>query len=190
MNAAAVDQPDDDAIAVQCKIAGLSALKGLVLYGATLTFAGLYAYFMIKIFGAPSGEPPEFNATEVGVAAALAGVLGSAFALEIGTPTEEHETNPALRKVLARCTANSPAKHKAYARLRKALSLEPSDTTKPSWPKTFGIWVYAAVAASLAFTYIVNQPETPDKISVLAVGFAGYVLALINNAYGLTSRGQ
>ena len=69
------------------RIAGLSVLKGLVLFGATLTFAGLYAYFMERIAAAPSGTQPTLNTAMVGAAAALAGVLGSAFALAVGVPT-------------------------------------------------------------------------------------------------------
>jgi len=39
-------------------IAGVSSLKGLLLYGATVAFVGLYASFVVKIFGAPRGKPP------------------------------------------------------------------------------------------------------------------------------------
>ena len=37
-------------------IAGISALKGVILYGATLTFAALYAYFITRILGAETGS--------------------------------------------------------------------------------------------------------------------------------------
>lgn len=30
--------------------------------------------------------------------------------------------------------------------MRRALSLEPADVKSASWPKTFGIWVYALIA--------------------------------------------
>jgi hypothetical protein len=41
-------------------------------------------------------------------------------------------------------------------------------------------------AIAVALTYILNQNETPGTIKALAVAFAGYVIALINTAYGLT----
>jgi hypothetical protein len=72
------------------RIAGLSALKGLVLYGAIFTFAGLYVYFIVRITTARAGSAPKLDAALVSAAAALAGVLGSAFALEIGTTTPTH----------------------------------------------------------------------------------------------------
>jgi hypothetical protein len=164
------------------KIAGLSALRGLILYGAVLAFAGLYGYFIVKIFSA-SGEPPKFDATLVSSAAALAGVLGSAFALEIGTPTDDRSTNEDLG--VAMRAAKSGGK-KPW--LRRFLSLEPGDTESASWPKTIGIWVYAFVAAAVAITYICNQSETPDTIKALAVAFGGYVIALVNTAYGMTKK--
>ena len=57
------------------RIAGVSVLKGLLLYGAVLTFAGFYSYFMAKIASAPEANPPALDGTMVSVAAALAGVL-------------------------------------------------------------------------------------------------------------------
>ena len=170
------------------KIAGLSTLKGLILYGATLTFAGLYIYFIAKIFGAASGHPPTLNTALVTAAAGLAGVLGSAFALEIGTPTEDRSTNPGLKKAMeAVAKREGTVRSRNLARIRRVLSLEPSDTQDASWPKTFGIWAYAIVAAGVALTYVLNQAETPDTIRALAVAFGGYVIALINTAYGLAT---
>ncbi|MEA2298775.1 MAG: hypothetical protein QOF77_1711 [Solirubrobacteraceae bacterium] len=167
-------------------IGGMSSLKGLILYGATLTFAGLYVYFMVKIFGASPGVKPRLSGATVATAAALAGVLGSAFALEIGTPTHEHETNPTLKAALE--TRPSGVKGHKSARVWRALSLEPCSTQAASWPKTFGIWAYAVVATAVAITYVVNQNETPDAIKGLAVAFAGYVITLINAAYKAKGR--
>ena len=119
-------------------IGGLSALKGLMLYGAVLTFAGLYVYFIVRISEA-SGYP-HIDGALVATAAGLAGVLGSAFALEIGTPTEPASTNRRLRD--AADTAGN-RKQRLEARLRQSVSLEPKRVDSASWPKTFGIWVYA-----------------------------------------------
>jgi hypothetical protein len=162
------------------RIAGLSTLKGLVLYGATLTFAGLYIYFVVKISTARSGAPPTFDATLVTAAAALAGVLGSAFALEIGTTTDASATNQALSEALGRAIGT---KERTLARLWQALSLEPSTVGTSSWPKTAGIWVYAIVASAVSITYVLNQNETPATIKALAVAFGGYVIALVTASY-------
>ena len=161
-------------------IAGLSALKGLVLYGAVLTFAGLYIDFIVQITTARSGAPPKLDAALVSAAAALAGVLGSAFALEIGTPTPESSTNHNLSQAMERA---SGTKERTATRIWQVLSLEPKSIGSASWPKTFGIWVYAIVASAVAITYVCNQQETPGTIKALAVAFGGYVVALVTAAY-------
>jgi hypothetical protein len=170
-------------------IGGISALKGIILYGATLTFAALYAYFITRIFGAKPGHPPKLDGVMVSTAAALAGVLGSAFALEIGTSPAQGNINRALGKDLRPVDAGSSTSAQwAKARIRQVFSLEPADTSRASWPKTFGIWLYALVATGVALTYILNQNETPAAIKALAVAFAGYVIALVNSAYNLSKR--
>ena len=162
-------------------IAAVPVLKGLILYAAIFTFAGLSVYFIIRILGATSAKPPSFDGTLLGAAAALAGVLGSAFALEIGTPTDPSATNPELKRALDH--ADTPGAH-ITARLRLFLSLEPSGTDTASWPKSIGIWAYAVVASAVAITYVTHQSETPSAVKALAVAFAGYVLALVRSAYG------
>jgi hypothetical protein len=162
------------------RVAGLSTLKGLVLYGATLTFAGLYIYFIVKISGAAAGSHPTLDAALISTAAALAGVLGSAFALEVGTTSDTAPTNAALDHQVK--DANGIPKQ-ALARTWQALSLDPRNANSSSWPKTFGIWVYAIVASAVAITYVLNQGETPDSIKALAVAFGGYVIALVTAAY-------
>jgi hypothetical protein len=76
------------------------------------------------------------------------------------------------------------------AGIRRALSLEPSDPSSKSWPLTFGMWAYAAVASAVVVVYILNQNETPGAVKALAVTFGGYVIALINMAYGMTKQGN
>jgi len=162
------------------RIGGLSTLKGLVLYGAILTFAGIYIDFIVKISFAKAGTHPVLDATLISTAAALSGVLGSAFALEIGTTTDDGSTNPTLSAAI---DGASNKQQKTVARIWQALSLDPRDVSSASWPKTFGIWVYAIVASAVAVTYVLNQNETPSAIKALAVAFAGYVIALVTAAY-------
>jgi hypothetical protein len=159
-------------------VGGLSALKGLVLYGAVLAFAGLYIYFIVRI--SASSTYPRLDGTLVTTAAALAGVLGSAFALEIGTPTEPASTNRRLRHA---ADAAENRKQMAVTRIWQGLSLEPKRVDSASWPKTFGIWVYAVIAFAVAVTYVLNQDATPPGIRALAIAFGGYVVALVNVAY-------
>jgi hypothetical protein len=176
----------DQAAAVNDGVGGMSALRGLMLYGAILAFAGLYIYFMVVISTARSGVKPSIDATLISAAAALSGVLGSAFALKIGVAPNPSLTNRELAQ------HDEKVKNKAAsavaARIRRALSLEPSDANAKSWPLTFGIWAYAVVASAVVVVYIVNQNETPGTVKALAVTFGGYVIALINMAYGLTKQ--
>jgi hypothetical protein len=162
------------------RIGGLSALKGLVLYGAVFTFAALYVDFIVRITTARAGSVVKVDSALVSAAAALAGVLGSAFALEIGTKTPAASTNHDLSRAIAH--ASTPQQQIA-ARIRQAFSLEPESTASASWPKTVGIWVYAIVASAVAITYVFNQSETPETIRALAVAFGGYVIALVTAAY-------
>jgi hypothetical protein len=162
------------------RIGGLSTLKGLVLYSAILTFAGLYVDFIVKITLAKAGTHPSLDATLISTAAALAGVLGSAFAIEIGTTTDDSSTNQSLSQA---ADAANTKKERTLARMWQALSIDPRNVSSASWPKTFGIWVYAIVASAVAITYVLNQNETPPAIKALAVAFAGYVIALVTAAY-------
>ena len=164
----------------QDSIAGTAALRGLMLYSAVLAFAGLYVYFIVEILSAAPHKPPSFDAATLSAAAALAGVLGSAFALKIGVvPTH---VNAALKAHLQQSPTN-PGQRLGQA-LHQAFSIEPGDQESKSWPLTFGIWAYAIVGSGVAVTYIFNQNETPGAVKALAVTFAGYVLALISSAYG------
>jgi hypothetical protein len=168
------------------QVAGIPVLKGLILYTAVLAFAALYTYFIVEIFAARAGSPPSFNATLVDAAAALAGVLGSAFALAVGVTTDTSETNTALHAAL---TARQPSrKQKAATRLRSLLSITPSNAQAVSWPKTLGIWAYALVGSAVAITYVTHQNETPSSIKALAVAFGGYVIALVTTAYGIKAK--
>jgi hypothetical protein len=137
-SAAGADGDGDAPDAVS--IAGISALKGIILYGATLTFASLYGFFITRILGAKPGHPPKLDGVMVSTAAALAGVLGSAFALEIGTTPAKGQINHGLGTDLGPVdNGSSTPTQWAKARIRQVFSLEPAGPTRASWPKTFGI---------------------------------------------------
>jgi hypothetical protein len=169
-------------------IAGMSVLRGLVVYGAVLAFAGLYTDFVILISranGMASIEPALLTA-----AAALAGVLGSAFALRVGNPSPQAVINQALKTRID--NINNPdipttAADKVKRIIHEGLSLEVSAPNKPSWPITIGIWVYALVGSAVAVTYALNERQTPGPVKALAVTFAGYVVALLSVAFGVQS---
>jgi hypothetical protein len=169
-------------------IAGMSAMRGLMLYGAVLAFAGLYIDFIVVISTAKAGVKPSIDATLISAAAALSGVLGSAFALKIGV----RPTAGAVNRELAAHSARARAKKASMivAGTRRLLSLEPSDPGAKSWPLTFGIWAYAVVASSVVAAYVLNQNETPGAVKALAVTFGGYVIALINMAYGMSKQAE
>lgn len=163
------------------QIGGMSTMRGLLVYGAVFVFAGLFIDFMILIITAKTGVKPSINGTLISAAAALSGVLGSAFALKIGVTPSPANVNQNLANHLS-----DPTRNRTAARIRQALSLEPSATNDKSWPLTVGIWVYGFVASATVVVYVLNQNETPSSVKALAVTFGGYVLALLNMAYGLT----
>jgi hypothetical protein len=165
----------------------MSAMRGLMLYGAVLAFAGLYVYFIVVISTARHGVKPLIDATLISAAAALSGVLGSAFALKIGVTPNPSLVNTELAAHTKAAREGNASR--VTAAIRRALSLEPSDPSAKSWPLTFGIWAYAAVASAVAVAYLLNQNETPGAVKALAVTFGGYVIALINTAYGMAKSG-
>ena len=175
-----------DGTGVASRIGGLSVLKGLLLYGASLTFAGFYGYFMEEIVSAPSGHAPAFAPALVAAAAALAGVLGSAFALVIGLPTDPAGVN----KTLGAEIDKPPEKRRRGVWLWRFFSLEPAGTDRASWPLTVGIWAYALVASAVAIVYFLHSAETPPTIKTLAVAFAGYVITFVTAAYGIAAKGK
>lgn len=184
----------------QDSIGGTTVLRGLILYAAIFAFAGIYVDFIVRILAA-GNDQPRFDGALVSAAAALAGVLGSAFALRIGTTgttlnpsLQQHIliTADAVQTAQANALRDGGAPAAAQTRgprlglfLHRVLSIEPGRATDNSWPLTFGIWAYAIVASAVAITFVVHQSQTPSAIKALAVTFAGYVLALINSAYGL-----
>ena len=178
------DTTSDQGAAVP-SIIGLPVLKGLILYGAILAFAGLYIYFIVRISGAKAGTPPALDAALVSAAAVLAGILGSAFALEIGVPPDGSSTNRRLNETLRNLkAANSTSRtQRASASIQTILSIDPPSTESPSWPKTVGTWTYAAIASAVTITYVLNQPETPGTIKTLAIAFGGYVVAFLRGVY-------
>jgi hypothetical protein len=182
------DEPDDS----QDAIAGTSMLRGLLLYAAVLAFAALYIDFIVQILSRSTAGAATLNPAMVGTAAALAGVLGSAFALSMGvTP---RQLNTSLEQHIDRerkkaAKTKTPPKLTFALFLHKALSVEAGGKKDKSWPLTFGIWAYATVGSAVALTYIFNQRHTPDAVKALAVTFAGYILALIHNAFGSRSPG-
>jgi hypothetical protein len=179
-------------LALADQVAGIPVLKGLVLYGATIAFACFYGYFIDRIVTAATGVPPSLNVALVGAAAALAGILGSAFALVVGTssqaPNEALAADLRAHAALRSLGTRPPRGDVVRVWLRKALSLEPGARSASSWPLTFGIWTYAAVAGAVAVTYFLYQAETPDAVKALALVFAGYVVSLMTAAYGIASR--
>ena len=164
-------------------IAGTSALRGLIVYGAVLAFAALYIDFAVVISRAAHAAPT-IDATLVDAAAALAGILGSAFAIRIGNPANQAVINQSLATHLTKAQSEDAKKRtKLLAYLHRAVSLEVGKRGATSWPITFGLWVYAAVGSMLVVVYVLNESQTPGTVKALAVTFAGYVLALLTSAF-------
>ena len=151
-------------------IAGMSALRGLIVYTAVLAFAGLYIDFIVLISRAQPNHVPTIDSAKITAAAALAGVLGSAFALRVGNPTAQL-INVNLHNALTDVNnpkTKTPTRKKLSVYVHRALSLETSHPNRKSWPITVGIWLYAVVGSAVAITYALNKQETPASIKALA----------------------
>lgn len=169
-------------------IAGMSVLRGLIVYTAVLVFAALYVDFIVLISRAKPNQIPVIGSAKITAAAALAGVLGSAFALRVGNPSAQPLVNLQLDDHLAKGRKRGAPKRTLWASyVHRALSLEASHRNRKSWPVTAGIWIYAAVATAVAITYALNEAETPPMVKALAVAFAGYVIAFLSVAFGVHS---
>jgi hypothetical protein len=140
-------------------IGGMRTLRELLVLGLVAAFVVVYGSFMWDIWQAcvNGADPPGFNDGLVNFAGALAGVLGSAFAVALG---------------IAKPPVTAPEGRLAGARKPFAgLSI------------TLGIWAYAFVGAAAAATALVNMEETPDPIKALSSVFVGYILALAATAF-------
>lgn len=48
---------------------------------------------------------------------------------------------------------------------------------------TVGLWAYALVGMAAILTYLIKPDETPGTIATLALVIAGYMAAIVTNAY-------
>jgi hypothetical protein len=143
-------------------VGGMRTLRELLVLGLVAAFVVVYGDFIIDIWNARrNGEqPPRFNDGLVTFAGALAGILGSAFAVALGIAKGDQEP---------------PAQGRLAGARRRFAGLSVS--------VTFGIWAYAIVGAAAAVTALVNLDETPDPIKALSSVFVGYLLALASTAF-------
>jgi hypothetical protein len=172
-NGATTDPPIDGVV-------GIKVLQGAILYAAVLTFAVLYVHFIVLISDASGHTPPKIDGTLLGTAAALSGVLGSAFALRMGVnrgapgPDQQQQQQ-----------APAAGASRVGNRVKRVLAFEIGGPSNRNWPLTVGIWTYAAVASAVVIAYALNQDVTPGGVKALAVVFGGYVLALIHAEFGV-----
>jgi hypothetical protein len=143
-------------------VGGMRTLRELLIVGFVVAFVLLYGDFIVDIWRARMDErpPPAFNDGVVTLAGALAGVLGTAFAVALGV------AKPA---VMRDATGRLAGARNRFAGLSPSLTL--------------GIWAYALVGAAAAFTATVNLDETPDVVKALSSVFVGYILALASTAF-------
>ncbi len=140
---------------------GVRTLRELLVVGFVAAFVLIYGDFIVDIWRArkEGAPPPTFNDGLVTLAGALAGVLGTAFAVALGVSKPAGGTTSGrLASVKSR-----------FAGLSVSLTL--------------GIWAYAIVGAAAAFTAVINLEETPDPVKALSSVFVGYILALASTAF-------
>jgi hypothetical protein len=142
-------------------VGGMRTLRELLVFGFVIAFVAVYSDFIWDIWRArvDDSTPPRFNDGLVTLAGALAGVLGSAFAIALGI------AKPAVDEATGRLAGV----RNRFGGLSVAI--------------TFGIWAYAIVGAAAAVTAVVNLDETPDPIKALSSVFVGYILAVASTAF-------
>jgi hypothetical protein len=185
-------------------IAGVSVLRGVLTYATVALFAVIYGYFIIEIFEGTLDQRSLEYGTLVEVAAILAGLLGSAFALQWGLPPRAIRINPGLSRQLAATRRASIAEGSGAAtaagigtaagaqastgalRLRQLLSLEPASASTPSPPLVIGMAVYVIVGVASVVTYLTEKAHTPEAVKALAVVFIAYLVVLVARGFGRT----
>jgi hypothetical protein len=140
-------------------VGGAETLKQLLMFGFVSAFFVVYGYFVVEIWDAPDGRPPDFDAGLISLAGALAGVLGGGFAIALGVEKPSNAPSPRLLGRLG-----DPF---------KGLSLV----------VTLGIWTYAVIGAAAAVTTFMNLNETPEVVKGLSAVFVGYVLSLAAGSF-------
>jgi hypothetical protein len=150
-------------------VGGVRLLKALIVFALVVAFAGLYSFFMVRIWQQPHGQTPKFDNGLVSVAGVLAGILGGGFALALGVAKPAGEPPPSK---LGQAAAKLPGgDHATLTRSLDAL-------TWMSFPVTVGIWTYAVIGAAAAATTVLNTEETPNVVKALASVFGGYIFAV------------
>jgi hypothetical protein len=144
-------------------------------------------HFIVRIFEAPSGTQATLDDDAVGVAAGLTAVLGS------HSPW----------RWACRPTPTAPMR-RSTTRSNEA-GVEPRGPSCRRMAPACWRWTRAIPRRRAGRRHSASGPRlrgrcgrphppaphaaTPDKVKVLAVAFAGYVVALINTAYGVVAGG-
>jgi hypothetical protein len=113
---------------------GVGAIRFLFLVGGLAVFAGLYIYFIVKIWQASAGKPPNFDNQLVYVASALGGVLGTFFAVALGVQRQDPQVD--------------------HSKLQLGTTLLQKIGAVGAALATSALWVYAAVGAAAGITVI------------------------------------
>lgn len=152
-------------------VGGIRLLKALIVFALVVAFAGLYGYFMVKIWEQPSGKTPDFDNGLVSVAGVLAGILGGGFALALGVAKPGGLPPPSR---IGRAVGKLGSE-----RLERSVNT----LAWMSFPITVGIWTYAVIGTAAAATTVLNTAETPDVVKALASVFGGYIIAVGTMAF-------
>lgn len=149
-------------------VAGVPYLRTAILWLFILAFIAVYAYLGYEIWTADAGTEPSVSEKLLGAAAALAGTLGTGFALALGIKKNDELRDGSNRTLGSQ--GNS--------------ALLPGIGAGNSWPLTCGVYVYFVVGLAALLTYFVHTDETPATVKGLALAMSGYIVTVASNAFG------
>lgn len=141
------------------QVLGLKALRQVILGAAVLAYVVIFAIWIAKVWGAKSGVPPVLDGTVVVAGTALAGALGTGFALAMGLEKQKGDTSR---------TIGWTAMPKGFDNLIL----------------TAGVWLYVLVSGACLLTLLVHKSEMPGDLETLTASFTAYVLTLVTSAFG------
>jgi hypothetical protein len=140
-----------------------------MLIGCLLVFAGLYVYFIIKVWTADGDQVPDLDNQLIYAASALGGILGTFFAVSLGIQRNDPSTD--------------------QSKLHLGPTLVGVDAGLAPILATVALWTYAAVGVAAGATAIFQAAQTPDPIKAIAATFGGYALAVFGAAFASPAGG-
>jgi hypothetical protein len=145
------------------QLTGAKGLRFVLLWVAVLFFVGCWVWFFWEIW-TKDAHPVTLNARALYLSSAVGGVLGTVFALAMGTErTDPDKTN----------------------NLRPGATLIGNPGDDKEWTDHLASWAafaYAAVGIGAIVTWVVRSAQSPPAVEALSSVFAGFLVAALGSA--------